>query len=85
MLGYLLSLLKLLHVILPSEVPLQKKLRLLTSSSFKKAVTYFTEDFKHLQARIWAEYKGFCAVVAFANMAVPCSWFIVLLASATCV
>lgn len=83
--AYLLSLVKLLHVLLPSEVPAQAKLHLLMSNSFKRAVMYFAQDFIHLRARIHAEYKGFCAVVAFANVAVPWSQFIVLLASATCV
>lgn len=64
---------KLLHVLLPSEVPVQEKLHLLTSNFFKKAVMYFTQDFIHLWARICADYKEFCAVVAFTKVAVPCS------------
>lgn len=83
--AYLQPLMKLLHVLLPSEVPVQEKLHLLTSNSFKKAVLYFAQDFIHLRAKICVEYRGFCAVVASANVAVPWSWFIVLLALATCV
>lgn len=49
----------------PEKPPLANK-RLL-----QKAVTYFTQDFTHLRARICAEHKGSCAVVGFVKAAVP--------------
>lgn len=57
---------KLLPVLLPSEVPVHEKLLLLASNS-TKIYMYFTEDFN----RICAEYKGSCAVVGFVEVAIP--------------
>lgn len=62
----------------PGKAPLANK-RL-----FQKAVTYFTQDFTHLQARICAEYEGCSAVTDFGKAAVPCPSVTMQLASATC-
>lgn len=57
---------KLLPVLLPSEVPVHEKLHLLASDSTKICM-YFTEDL----TRICAEYKGSCAIVGFVKVGVP--------------